>query len=99
MGVEDLVQLEAFAMVALHLSRSDYWASTPDEFKGMVKAHERLVEQTDRRVARILSLLYNINRKRGTQPTKEQDWMPRVVKRQTAEEMRRVVHQLHAMMA
>lgn len=100
MTVDDLVNLQAFAMVVLGLSRGDYWACTAAEFRLLVDAHERVEEHADRRVARVLAMLHNLfGRRKGQGPVSERDYLPRKVKPQSPDEMRRVIHQWHALLA
>lgn len=80
-------------MITLHLSRFDYWGSTPDEFRRMVETHEKREKVTNQRVARILAMLYNTNRSPKARPKGEADFMPRILKRQTPEEMLRAAEQ------
>lgn len=92
--------MEAFALVALRLSRTDFWGTTAAEFREIMDVHERLEERTDRRVARILAMMRNLlGARKGGKGATEEDYMPRRIRRQTPEEIARTVHAWHRLLA
>lgn len=65
----------------------------------MKRAYRIRAERTDRRVARILAMMHNLNRRQGSPAATEDDFLPKPVQRQTPDEMYRAVQAWHRLLA
>jgi len=81
----------------LKLSEIEFWALTPDEFNLLCQRHNQYLERMDGHVALICAVIANCFRDPKKKPFKVEDFMPKVSKAQTPEEMLNTLKNYQAM--
>jgi hypothetical protein len=91
--------MEGETVALIGITRADFWNLTAIEYEHLTSAYRARVERDDRRVARVLAMIYNVNRGRNTPAATEADFIPKPVQRQSAEQMYDAVRAWHRLLA